>query len=109
MAISEKRPLTSTGSPISIGSSLRLYSPNEFIFFNQPSATRSWTYLAKPPAKSTTRTNRPRPIQVRIAGRFQTNSPGSVYQAVLGGLGIAQISAWMGGGRHNSGVAVLIA
>ncbi|MGQ5524579.1 LysR family transcriptional regulator [Chitinimonas sp. PSY-7] len=81
---------------------------HECIFFDQPNSTRSWTYFPSTPGGSTTKTNRPRPIQVRIAGHFQTNSPEAVRQAVLGGLGIAQVSAWMVGADVQAGRLCLL-
>ncbi|MDK2126402.1 LysR family transcriptional regulator [Parachitinimonas caeni] len=68
---------------------------HECIFFDQPNTSRDWTYFLNPTRAASPQAGRPRPIPVRIAGRFQTNSPEALRQAVLSGMGIAQISAWM--------------
>ena len=71
---------------------------HECIHFNAPGTTRVWSYL--PAAVDTGKRQKNAPAQmarVTVRGRLQTNSPESVRQAALAGLGIAQISQWMVG------------
>lgn len=74
------------------------------IAFNLSGAEREWVF--QPIAARRTsrhRTSDQRSIAVNVQGQYSANSPESVLQAAIAGLGIAQVSHWMVGPDLQSG------
>jgi len=65
---------------------------HQCIRFDSHGAGHAWRYFPAPGAAPDVR-----PVRVEIDGRFRTNGPEAALQAVLAGLGIAQLSQWMAG------------
>jgi len=60
------------------------------IRFDSGGSGHLWRYLPVSGA-----TGAPRPVRVAVAGPFRTNGPEAAREAVLAGLGVAQLSRWM--------------
>ncbi|MDO9403184.1 MAG: LysR family transcriptional regulator [Polaromonas sp.] len=87
---------------------------HDCIHFDGPGTSTTWTYrraapglpaASKPAGRTPANAS---DLSVATTGRFRTNSPESVRQAAVAGLGIAQIGQWMLGEDLRSGALVAL-